>query len=135
MMAQEAQYDDLFYDNGKFYLDGQIFTGVGIQRNGNGVKISEVPFVEGCEHGLGQSWYNNGALKGCTPYRHGIIHGVRRRWFADGSVQSEEVFEYGWLMKKEVRNENQQIVESYDRPASDPKYQEIVKLRSQEIGR
>ena len=57
------------------------------------------------------------------------MHGVRREWFEDGSLKSEETIEFGWLMKKAVHNERHEVVELYERPETDPKYQEILEWR------
>ncbi|MEI8376755.1 MAG: hypothetical protein WCJ35_28405 [Planctomycetota bacterium] len=128
----EVKYDDLEYTpEGLFLLDGQPYSGTALNRDSEGRKVSEVPFLNGREHGVARSWYANGQLAEETPYLDGTMHGIRREMFEDGSLQSEEVIEFGTLMRKAVHDHKGQLVDHYERQPSDPLYQNVLQRRSQ----
>jgi antitoxin component YwqK of YwqJK toxin-antitoxin module len=125
----EVDPDTLEYENGVFLFDGQLFTGLGVQRYPEGKKRDEVPFVNGREDGIARSWHRNGRLAGETTYVRGVKHGPRREWFDDGSLKSEELFEFDLLMRKEVRNERQEVIEHNECSTTAPIYQKIIERR------
>ena len=128
----DIPYDDLEYTpEGLFLLNGKPFSGTTVDRDPEGRKLSEVPFRDGREHGIARSWHRNGQLAGETPYVDGIMHGIRRELFDDGSLKSEEVIEFGTLMRKEVHARCGEITERYERAPSDPLFQNVVRRRSQ----
>ena len=131
----EVAYDDLEYStSGVFLLDGEPFSGTAVDRDQEGRKVSEVPFVNGHENGVARSWHANGQIEGETPYVDGIMHGIRREFFDDGSLRGEETIEFGTLMRKEVLNHTGQVVDHYERQPSDPLYQNVVKQRAEARG-
>src|SRR5688572_13410553 len=125
----EINYDDLFYDENVFLLDGRPFTGMAVQRDAEGRKVCEIPMTGGAYHGVARSWYPDGTLKGEDHHVHGLINGIRREWFPDGAIRREETWEYGWPMKAVEWNEKGDVVKSYERGPSDPMYAEIVRRR------
>ena len=126
----EIGYDDLDYVDGRFLRHGRPFTGVTIDRDARGRKRCEVPFLAGHEHGTSRSWHPNGRLAAETPY----IHGAATAPTASGSTTaprtSRSKNEFGWMMRKEVRNRTGEIIELYERPVSDAVYQTILKKRA-----
>ena len=128
----EIKYDDLEYlPEGIFLFDSRPFTGVAIDRNESGMVISEVPFVDGFEHGLSRAWHPNGRLALERPYIHGESHGLAHEWFEDGSLKSETAFEYGVMMKRELRDRTGAVIEMFVRPSSDQLYQNVLNRRAQ----
>ena len=126
----EIGYDDLDCVDGRFLRHGRPFTGVTIDRDAQGRKRCEVPFLAGHEHGTSRSWHPNGRLAAETPYIHGGRHGTHREWFDDGSLHIQIENEFGWMMRKEVRNRTGEVAERYERPASDAVYQSILRKRA-----
>jgi antitoxin component YwqK of YwqJK toxin-antitoxin module len=127
---QEVDPDTLDCVNGVFFLNGQPFTGMGLQRYSDGSKRDEVPFLDGREHGVARSWYRDGRLAGETTYVRGVKHGPRREWFENGLLRSEELFEFDLVMRKEVRNDHQEVIENYECPTSAPIYRRIIEQRN-----
>lgn len=128
----EVKYDDLEYlSEGIFLFDSRPFTGVAIDRNDRGAVISEVPFVHGLQHGLARAWHGNGRPSLERPYTHGESHGPAHEWFEDGSLKSETIFEFGIMMKQEVRDRAGTVVEMFVRPSSDQLFQNVLKRRAQ----
>jgi len=126
----EIKYDDLDYTSeGLFLLNGQPFTGVTIDRNDHGVKIGEVSFLNGREHGVARSWYPNGRPRTEGPYVHGETHGVVKEWFDDGALKSETVCEFGVPMRWEKRDRGANVIEVFERPSTDVLYQNVIKRR------
>jgi hypothetical protein len=127
----EVAYDDLEYTtSGLFLLNGEPFSGATIDRDEAGHKVCEVLFVKGHENGVARSWHSNGQLQGETPYVDGMMHGIRREFSDDGLLRSEEVIEFGTLMRKEVRDRTGQVVDLYERQPFDPLYQNVIKRRA-----
>jgi antitoxin component YwqK of YwqJK toxin-antitoxin module len=127
----EIKYDDLEYlSEGLFLFNGQPFTGVTIDRNERGVKISEVPFVDGREHGMARSWHANGRLSMEGLYVHGESRGLVKEWFEDGSLKSETVWEFGVPMRWEKRDRSGNVIEVFERQSTDVLYQNVVKRRA-----
>jgi hypothetical protein len=133
----EIGYDDLDYvtkGEAVFLFKGQPFSGTTIDRYPDGRVECEVSFEDGREHGAARDWHPNGQIGGETPYLWGVIHGLVREWFDDGSLHVEARVEFGWLMRKEVRNEKAEVVEVYERPPTDPMYQYVLKRRAESPG-
>lgn len=132
IQKSKVKYDDLEYlPEGVFLFDSRPFTGVAIDRNNSGAIISEVPFVDGRQHGLARTWHANGRPSLERPYVHGESHGLAHEWFEDGSLKSETVFEFGTMMKRELRDRTGTLVEMFIRPSSDQLYQNVLKRRAQ----
>jgi antitoxin component YwqK of YwqJK toxin-antitoxin module len=135
-MSQNTQpgYDDLDYmPEGIFLFNAKPFTGVAIDHNEHGVKISEAPFVDGKEHGVFKAWHANGRLSWERPYVHGESHGVGREWYEDGSLKSETTYEFGVMMKREIRDREGKIIEVFQR-SNDQLYKNVLMRREQAEG-
>jgi len=112
-------YNDLEYlPEGIYLFQGKAFTGVAVDYDVCGVKNYELPFLDGHEHGLARGWHLNGQLGAETPYANGVVHGTQREWFEDGSLRSETICEFGHIVRREVRNQRQEVVELYERPST-----------------
>jgi len=128
---QVVDFDSLKYENGLFLFNEQPFTGCAVQPCPEGSPWREIPFVNGTERGVVRSGHRNGRLEE-TPCVRGAKHGIEREWFENGSLKSESLVEFGCLMRKEARNEQQEVIEHYERAASDPMYSKIIAWRNAE---
>ena len=65
------------------------------------------------------------------PYIHGESHGLGHEWFDDGSQKCETVFEFGVMMRREVRDRQGIVTEVFQRQPSDVLYQNVLHRRSE----
>ena len=117
-MAQEdlplARYNDLRFNHGLAYKDGQLFTGIlldtflinnrpvtigqfkdgkknslFVERFSPDKKKYEGLFVEGKKEGAHFEWYENGNMKSEANYSEDEMNGKVSRWYEDGTKQVE----------------------------------------------
>lgn len=131
-MNTNVSYDDLEYtEDGLFLLNGMPFTGTAADFNGKNVKIGEVSFLDGREHGVARSWYDNGGPASETPYVHGVMHGTKREWFESGSLRKESAVEFGVLMKEKEFDHRGEATQEFERETNDPLFARVLKLRQE----
>jgi uncharacterized protein (TIGR02145 family) len=125
-MAQEdlplARYNDLRFNHGLAYKDGQLFTGIlldtllinnrpvtigqfkegkknslFIERYGPVKKKNEGLFVEGKKEGAHFEWYENGNIKSEANYSGDEKNGKVSYWYEDGKKQIEVTYLGGMM--------------------------------------
>jgi antitoxin component YwqK of YwqJK toxin-antitoxin module len=70
------------------YVNGKEH-GIGKEYYGSGALSIEIPYVNGRAHGLRKEYYESGALGQETPYVSGRIHGKSRDYFKTGNLWTE----------------------------------------------
>lgn len=86
-----VEFSDLVHDDdGRMLLDGQLFSGVAVERWPSGAPVSEIPFLQGLQHGVMRSWYSDGSKWSETDYRNGCVVGMHREWHENGALRLEE---------------------------------------------
>ena len=63
----------------------------------NGVKESEITFVNNNAQGISYQWYENGKNKCECTFLNGILHGLHTEWYENGNKQKESTFVNGKL--------------------------------------
>jgi antitoxin component YwqK of YwqJK toxin-antitoxin module len=81
--SQLEERDDLMY------LKEVPFTGVVVDKYGNGQKLWEVTFKDGKEHGLVTEWYENGQKESEWAYKDGKRDGLQAEWYENGQKEVE----------------------------------------------
>jgi len=101
---------EITYKGGRAYFDGQLFSGLlvekntnrelGVFRNGhrhgvfseyypNGNPIRRTQYSMGVKNGSEQEWHENGIIKKHTDFRDGILHGRLIEWHPSGKQKSD----------------------------------------------
>lgn len=62
-----------------------------------GVKITEESLVDGKPHGSARTWSSEGHLLAEFEWRHGVEHGIRRYFYANGRVRATDTIAEGVL--------------------------------------
>lgn len=109
--------------------NGHPFTGIAFEYNDQGKLISEVPFVDGIEHGIVRDWYPSGQLKKETHLMWGGLHGVAREWYENGRLKSEAYGEYAILVKRKEWDENGNLIFEKHITENDSLYEILMKRR------
>jgi antitoxin component YwqK of YwqJK toxin-antitoxin module len=73
----EVSDGDLDFDEDLIYAyRGELFTGIGYEES-EGLRISEIHYVNGRREGVARGWYADGSLCEETSYRQNVLHGKR----------------------------------------------------------
>jgi len=89
-MNEVVKFRNLRHDEeGRYLLDGNLFTGVAVDYRPDGSKATEVSFRDGIQHGLMIGWHPNGVKRSETMYVEGRAEGVRREWYDNGQLKLE----------------------------------------------
>lgn len=78
-------------EDGRMMLDGELFSGVGIDHWPDGSRASEICFLAGVEHGKSVLLYPSGARKRETSYVGGRAIGPDREWYENGILKMERI--------------------------------------------
>lgn len=79
--------------NGKYYLDGKIFTGVAVEYYKNGNKAYEGEIVDGLREGKWDWYYEDGKARLEENYTKGKLAGKKVAWDESGKVISDKEVE------------------------------------------
>lgn len=60
----------------------------------NGLKKSEITYLDGKLHGSFQEWYSNGNKRTDATYVHGKLHGVCNSWYLNGKSSAKTIYTY-----------------------------------------
>ncbi|HEX2835648.1 MAG TPA: hypothetical protein VHW00_21725 [Thermoanaerobaculia bacterium] len=119
-MANEdpIDFDDLRHDeDGRMLLDGELFTGVAVERWSTGARASEIAFENGLQHGFMRSWHPNGVMSAETNYVSGNAVGQHREWDESGRLRREELIsEDGVLLVLKEWDDRGQLLNSGPKP-------------------
>ncbi|WP_329550609.1 toxin-antitoxin system YwqK family antitoxin [Streptomyces sp. NBC_00696] len=125
----EVSDDDLDFDEDLIYTyRGELFTGIGYEEP-DGLRISEIRYVNGRQDGVGRGWYADGILCEETSYRQNVLHGKRVRYDTEGRVRLEEKYEYGILLSKVERDAEGDVTSNYELKQTDPLWKTLRNFR------
>ena len=82
-------------NEGKWYFEGQPFSGFALTFHENGVMEEKIGFHLGKKEGFAQKWFENGVLGSKMSYSANKIQGSKRTWWPNGAISSEAYFEDG----------------------------------------
>ncbi len=115
-----APYDDIeFSDDRRYFYEGRLFTGVGVELTKGGVLRSEIEFLNGLQHGWARGYYLNGQISVEIPYDNGLRDGVEKKWFENGRHRLENRFERDVLLSSRRWSEDGCLEDEFVRPEDD----------------
>lgn len=77
---------------GLFYRNDTLFSGIVVERYGNGEEKSRTPYFKGKEEGVARGWYQDGSPMFERRYVAGKREGIHRSWWPDGTAKSFYTF-------------------------------------------
>jgi len=127
---KRVPFESLDYgDDGYYYLDDELFTGVAFSRHPEGWLVKEVEYRDGAEWGMKRDWYAPDKLLVEARMRAGVVHGKKRRWFRTGTLEEETDCEFGVVLRKRTWDENGILVDEYELKETDRGFASLQKLR------
>ncbi|MEM9594707.1 MAG: toxin-antitoxin system YwqK family antitoxin [Acidobacteriota bacterium] len=99
---------------------GRPFSGVSVEHYPGGEIRSELPYVDGLQHGLAQDWYPSGQLAGASQYRNNQLHGSTHEWYENGQLKSELSYEFGILVSKREWSEGGEFLSTFKLEETSP---------------
>ena len=81
--------------DGRFFHQGQLFSGVAMRKYETGEKLAEVNFKDGLLHGKYWRWHKAGWKQMEMRFVSGVADGEWVQWQADGLVEKVEVWRSG----------------------------------------
>lgn len=121
-------FDELDFEHGLNTLDGKPFSGIVYEKRNDG-GWDEVTMVNGIQSGITREWYPTGILKVEKHMENNYVHGMKWEWNNKGEMISEEVFEFGILVRRfEFDNHNRKI-EVFEISSKDPHFKNLEGLR------
>lgn len=117
-----------FGDEQLMVWKGKPFTGVAIEYFPDGKLQSEVPHIDGLEHGLKRAWYPSGQLRKEANLWYGSLHGHLREWDEQGRLISEMIGELGVGVAERRWDEQGRLVKDWHIGPTDDLY-EILLLK------
>ncbi len=101
--------------DGKAFVNNELFSGFLLRRFENGDTASLESFVQGNQHGQSRYWYPNGQLKEDRTYKNNRKHGVHKGWYSTGIQGFEYKFDDGVYVDtlKEWYDNGQLYLKSY----------------------
>jgi antitoxin component YwqK of YwqJK toxin-antitoxin module len=97
--AVTADYRQLGYEEDRFTLHGQPFSGLAVQTNRAGRVVARRHFQDGRYDGRTEEFHTNGVMSACTDFLAGQRHGTNLYWNADGSLLKRQRWEHGRLVE------------------------------------
>lgn len=85
LSAELVRRDGLLYHRDQ----AEPFTGVMVEKYGNGSSKARSMIRGGVLDGLSEGWHTNGQIQVRELFRKGISHGLREKWYENGSRMSE----------------------------------------------
>ena len=127
-----------FVDFDEFELDewnvhfwrGVPFTGIAVERYGNGSLRCTMPFENGLENGVARDLFQSGVLKAETCFVDGARKGTSKEWYESGALKTEAVFEYGICVSKTSLREDGTIISEFKLETNDPLRSTIELLKA-----
>ena len=83
-MRLERRADGLWYNSG----NPIPYTGKAERRHLDGIRISEINYLKGKQHGLSRFWYSNGNIRSTFNYNAGALDGNSTYYYRNGNIQN-----------------------------------------------
>ncbi|PTL76556.1 toxin-antitoxin system YwqK family antitoxin [Vitiosangium sp. GDMCC 1.1324] len=107
--------------------EGKPFTGIAVEFFPDGKLQSEVPHLDGVEHGLKRAWYPSGQLGKEANLWYGSLHGYLRKWDEQGRLIHEMLGELGVGIAEKRWDEQGRLIRDWHINPKDDMY-EILQL-------
>jgi hypothetical protein len=122
---------ELDYDGELFFTyRGEAFTGVAYEEV-PGKWLSEVSYRDGVQDGAGRDWYPSGALKGESWHRENTLHGFSREYNEAQVKISEEIYEYGILIRRTRWDDSGHEIDSWTIDPSGSSFARLQRYRAE----
>ena len=119
-------------DDGRMLYQGNLFTGVAVERRPNGQLATQTDYVDGIEDGWVRGWHENGLPRKETFYQKGRAVGVRREWYSNGQLKLEAEIEHGYCLWQKEWDEKGELVNDYVLTEDHVGYQFLQQRRERE---
>ncbi len=86
----------------RLYLDGEVFSGIAVERFPDGQVYRETHYTRGMKDGLSREFGITGALRAQWNYHAGKKHGAQVGWYIEGPKRFESNFKNGLLEGHQV---------------------------------
>ncbi len=116
-------------DDQYMFWNGKPFTGVAVEFYPDGTLCSEVPHLNGLEHGLKRAWHPSGQLRKESNLWNGGLHGYRREWDEQGRLVSEALGELGICIAEKQWNEQGRLIRDWHIGPTDSLYSTLLICR------
>ncbi|HUZ39634.1 MAG TPA: hypothetical protein VMV17_25205 [Streptosporangiaceae bacterium] len=122
---------ELDFDNELIYRwRGQLFTGIGYDDTSE-AGLSEISYRDGLQDGPGRDWFPSGGLKAESWYLENTLHGFSREFNEDQVMVSEEIYEYGILVRRTRWDDAGSEVESWNIDPGGPGFARLQRYRAE----
>jgi len=129
-MVDRVANEELSYsDNGLWYCDDKLFTGVMEFRWPDGRLEAEREYKDGMRSGRSRVWYPSGELRLDAEFAWDAYHGRVRSWHENGQMKADELFEYGILIRAMRWDEQGRIAEQFALSDCDPLHRLLAAWR------
>lgn len=110
-------YADLRHDDDGYMLfDGQLFSGIALERWPNGQLQSETRFIDGAQDGRATLWYPNGIKKSEKTFVAGRVRGLKRLWHDNGVLKLEQqIGSNGVVLSEKAWDEFGRLLSHWDK--------------------
>jgi antitoxin component YwqK of YwqJK toxin-antitoxin module len=99
VMAQKSECGQLVNNEGKYCVDGHLFSGVCLSHYDNGIVRSRSIYLNGLPNGEWTWWWDNGRKQTeiTLTIRNGYsyINGVVNNWYSNGRLRQKESYKNG----------------------------------------
>lgn len=101
-----------YRDDGRYYLDGTLFTGtiVLIAKDGSGCEKGFMECRDGLRWGASREAYPDGSPMVEATHFAGALHGRAREWHRNGMLAEDGEYEYGLALWAKEWDESGQLV-------------------------
>ncbi|PTL79682.1 toxin-antitoxin system YwqK family antitoxin [Vitiosangium sp. GDMCC 1.1324] len=120
-------------DDQYMFWKGQPFTGIAVEFFPDGTLQSEVPHVDGIEHGLVRVWRPSGQLCKEENLWYGGLHGYERMWDEQGRLISERIGELGIAIAEKRWDEQGRLTRDWHIGPKDNLY-DILQIKRRKWG-
>jgi antitoxin component YwqK of YwqJK toxin-antitoxin module len=114
--------------------DGQPFSGVAFENDGDGVLVAETSFVEGQKSGLSREWSSSGTVVREQWFALNSLHGPSREWYDNGAPKCDGHYELGICVKEQAWDTNGNVIKDYRIDEGGGQFATLKKLRTSDVG-
>ena len=97
--AREVGLKEIQFRENRAYFrnESNLFSGIVMDRYGDGALKSKSDFSNGVMHGLSRGWYTNGSNQIVEHFVRGVSDGIRTKLYPSGQKMSEAMVQSGQL--------------------------------------